>query len=117
MALSYSTTIDKGVRQDRFAGGMRIAVVDVTVATSTDYSSGLALTASKFGMNYILDVPKATLRASSSTHSGEVTAFWDSNTDKLRIYRLAGSDATALTEVAGSNLAANDVVRCTVLGY
>lgn len=110
MALTYSTTIDNARHIDRLTKGLRVNVVDVTIGvTSDDYSSGLTLTPSKLGMSRVADVIKATVRASSSTHSGGLHGVWDSNTDKLRLY--AGS-----AEVAASNLANGDIVRVFAVG-
>lgn len=126
MALSYSSLgqVDVPtnlVGQTSGPTDCTIRVADVTVGTvSADYSSGLALVGSSLGVNGILGVLNAEVRASSGTLRA-VVHKWDVNTRKLRFYEpdIAATSATnkALAEiVASTRLADGDIVRITFIG-
>lgn len=108
MALSYSNTINYGVRSDRLQKGTKVLQVDVTVGATSDYSSGLSLTASKMGFGQIHAVLGASFRQSGGTLRA-YAGLYDYNTSKLRFYN-------GTTEWAASDGATNDVVRCVVMG-
>lgn len=126
MALSYSIQGQVDVSAGRVGqtGGptdLTIRVADVTIGTvSSDYSSGVTLVASSLGVNAILGIIGAELRASSGT-AKPVVGQWDVATSKLRFYEpnIAATSATnkVLAEiVATDRLAAGDIVRLTYIG-
>lgn len=126
MALTYSALgqVDVPAAAVGQTGGptdCTVRVADVTIGTATaDYSSGLALTGSSLGVNGILGILNAEVRASSGTLRALIEK-WDANTSKLRFYLpdIAATSATnkVLAEIVSSvHISNGDIVRVTYVG-
>lgn len=107
MALTYSNTINYGVRSDRFQKGTKQIVAEITVGATTDYSSGFTIAATALGMNEIETIYGASLRTSADALVDHV-GIYDYNTSKLRFY--VGSVEFVASTINGHK------VRCVVQG-
>lgn len=125
MALSYSAIgqvdVPEGVvgRSDQ-PTNLSLRVVDITLATVTDYSSGLSLVGSNVpGMNQIVGVAGVEVRGSTtaSVIKGLAGAY-NVVTSKVQLYKQGGATTRSLLEVVASDdLADGDKVRCFVVGW
>lgn len=110
MALSYNNKIDGQTRVYKLDGGLKIVETDVTMSdVSADYSSGITLTLSQFGLQYVIALLDGSVRDSSNAQRAlEVTR--DANTGKIRFY------GGATEAVADSTLVDADIARLVLLG-
>ena len=133
MALGTFTTVGV-IGQDRDLTGtaasgagaaLRSVAVEFTIGATGDYSSGLALTAANlanYGITGIVTILGVVVRQSGGTIR-PLLGLWDSNTSKLRLYldldpANTGGANIPFTEITpAAHLAANDVVRCVIVGF
>lgn len=123
MALTFSTSIDKGERTFPQEHGLVVKVVDVTIGVATtDYSSGVDISgnATKLGFNKVLGVVTAGIRASSGTVRPLVQQY-NFNTGKLQFFvpNIAATSATnlVLAEIVSSvHISNSDIVRIVAIG-
>lgn len=122
MALTYASLgqVDVPATAVGQTGGptdCTVRIADVTIGTvSADYSSGLALVGSSLGVNGVLQVVNAAVRASSGTLKPMIQQ-WDANTRKLRFYLQGSATTVSPVEItATTHLADGDIVRITFIG-
>lgn len=118
MALTFTNTIDGGLRDYTLSHGLRVAQFDMTTSdVSVDYSSGFDINgnADNMGFHKIFGVIAATIRASAGTLRA-LLPLWDANTGKLRFYENAAAAGAFDEADVDVEMADNDVVRMVVIG-
>lgn len=115
MAETYNNVIAGQTRSYPLAHGLKFAMADITIGSTTDYSTtsgseGLTISAAQFGLSTVLEIVHGSLRAVAD---GDLNpAFWelDHDTGKIRGFQ-AGGD-----EIAGADFTGGDILRLSVLG-
>ena len=114
MSLSFTNTIDKGVRtwKDQGVITTEIEMTTTTGSGGADYSSGFDLkgNASKLGFRKIFRVYGATVVNGSGTTVLTLKEVWDHQSGKLRFVVMS----TGLEDAA--TITANSKVRFVVIG-
>lgn len=98
---------------------LKLSCIEVTIGSTSDYSSGLTLTASSCGLAAIFGAFGMSLRQSGGTARPGLVGVWNANTAKFQIVQEQFNATTAdhaLTEITGAALAANDVLRVCLVG-
>ena len=115
MAETYNNVIDGQARTYPLAHGLRFAMADITIGSTSDYSTtsgaeGLTISAAAFGLTTMLEVVHGSLRATSDGNL--IPAFWelDHDTGLVRGFQ-AGDD-----ELTGSDFTGGDILRLSVVG-
>lgn len=116
MALTFTSTIDGGLRVWNLGNGLKMAQLDMTSSdVSVDYSSGfdIAGNAGKMGFRKIFHVLDATIRAAAGTVRG-LNSVWDANAGKLRF---AETCINAIDDPeADTDIIDGDIIRMVVIG-
>lgn len=123
MALTYASLglIDPSRQEvDKTSppNNLKCALVEVTIGSTSDYSSGLTLAASSCGLAAIFGAFGMSLRQSGGT-ARNLVGMWNANTAKFQIVQEQFNGTTAdhaLAEITGAALAANDVLRVFLVG-
>lgn len=98
---------------------LKCSLVEVTIGSTTDYSSGITLSASSCGLSAILGSFGMSLRQSGGT-ARQMLGAWNANTAKFQIFQQDANASTAdapFAEISGSALAAADVLRVFLVGF
>lgn len=97
---------------------LKLSCTEVTIGSTSDYSSGLSIAASSCGLAAIFGAFGASLRQSGGT-ARQMMGAWDANTAKFRVFQQDFNATTAdapFAEITGAALAAADVLRVFLVG-
>lgn len=124
MALSAAAVNPGGVRRGATGDkGLKLAVIDLTIGATTDYTVGTglpgarALLAATAKFQTVVALVRADLRAAGGTAKNPlVWATGDGNLCRFFEARAAGAPM-AEDEIEQADLVNGDILRCVILGY